>query len=112
MHTCISPLLLCCTWAMPRTPRRHAAIVGFPQEPHGDSRRCGLLLQAVCIWEAAAPGRCVSAAPRFDADVGLEADVGCGIAPVFGTVVADLRSTLTLSCLGESAVVLFWLHTT
>ena len=90
MHAGVAPLLLRCSGSVPRSPSRHPAIVGFPQEPDRDAGGCRLLLEGTRLGEPSTPFHGVARAAGLHASVRTESLVRSGILPVQGTEPFDL----------------------
>ena len=79
--TSISPLLFRRPWTMPRSPRRHSAIIRCLDNRKGDTCGFGIRLKSMGVGELFLPCTHILGRPSFDSLIGLERNVCLGIFP-------------------------------
>ena len=103
--TSIPPLLLRCPRTMPRSPRRHSAVVRPPHDRKRDTGSFRICLETVGVGELLLPFTDVFGRPRLDTLISLERTVCLGVFPRHSPTTSSGAFTLLVLFLGETTEV-------
>ncbi len=101
--TSVSPLLLRRPWTMPRSPRRHSAVVGCSDDRKRDAGGFGIRLETVGVRELLLPFTDVFRPSRFHPLIRLERNICLGVFPRHLATTSGCAFTLFVLFSGKPA---------